>query len=281
MSNFIDKAIKAVDDSVFTKQDLRMTVLIHNCSGVLPDNPAEVGYLRDSSLLQSDLVLVGLQEIVEMKSKNLRNMFTNENNKQTRSWEDFFKKHLPEFLVIGNANMLGLMTLILVKRSTEDRFEISLEKSAKNKLGFMNLLANKGFVAITIKVNYESILLANCHFEAGNSKENYYRRVEHLSAALATFQSKLAPNLAFIFGDMNFRSELTANEFERILIDLDKAENQVSLLERFREADQLRTYMTTESLTAFGVFEAPIEFRPTYKFIPNTGRYNPTQAPSW
>lgn len=285
VSHFIDKAIRAVDSTVFSVQDLKLTILIHNCAGTIPDNPAEVGYLRDPTLLSSDLVLVGLQEIVEMKSKNLRSMFTNENNKQTQGWADFFHTCLPEFLVLGGGNMLGLQTLLLVSRSTEDRFEISLEKQTRNKMGFMNLLANKGFVALTLKVNYDSILLANCHFEAGNSKENYYRRVEHLTAALSPFLSpflsKSAPSLGFVFGDMNFRCDLPQQDFERLLIDMDHPGNQAGVIGRLLEADQLRQYMTAESLMAFGVFEHPIDFRPTYKLVPRTSRYQPTQAPSW
>lgn len=281
ISHFIERAIKSSKKELFTTQELKMAVIIHNCAGTVPESPGALYYLNDKEILDSDLIIIGLQEIVEMKSKNLQKMFTNDNSEQTSEWDLFFEKALPQYFLLGSSSMLGLMTLILVKKTLGDRFEISLEKSAKNKLGFMNLLANKGFLALRLKINHELVLLANCHFQAGNTKDDYYRRIEHLKAALAQFESKSPPRLSLVFGDMNFRTDVPPGELERCLTDINRQENEKAVKAKMLQYDQLTLFFEQEKLRERGINEALIDFMPSYKYIPNTLSYAFQQSPSW
>ena len=279
--NFLKKIIRNCDESIFEKQEISVCVLTHNCSGVIPNSSNELGYIKNPKINSSEVLIIGLQEILEMKSKNLKSIMTNENNKQTKDWENFFKSELKEFVLIGSKNMLGLMILVLVKKSVSDKFEITLEKATRNRLGFMNILANKGFVSLTLKINYDRISLINCHFESGNSKDDFYKRVEQLRMVLGHFQQNLLSPMSFVFGDMNFRCDISGGDLDNIFIDIEKPVNETIMIARMSPFDQLRNYMNHEELGKIGVYEGEIGFLPSYKMVPNSGTYNSQQVPGW
>lgn len=281
LSIFISKIIQRANQAIFTTKNVQISLITHNCSGVVPTSSAELDYLFNQKVRSSDILVINLQEILEMKSKNIKNIVTNENNKETIFWENFFIKHLSDFMLIGSSSMLGLMMLIFVNKKIENKIEITLDKAIKNKLGFMNVFANKGFISLKLKIDYESITLFNCHFESGNSKEDYYKRIEHLNSVFNQLLSKTKSPVGFISGDLNFRNICSTTELEKILVDLDNDNNRSRIVEKLSEFDQLQTFFKNEDLNKRGIYEPKINFLPTYKLIPQSGRYNSQQILSW
>ena len=56
------------------KKKLKFTVITHNCSGYFPDLEKDIEAVHYPNIVeeyQSDIVIIGLQEIVEMKTHNL------------------------------------------------------------------------------------------------------------------------------------------------------------------------------------------------------------------
>ena len=266
----------------FVQQKLRVGLVTHNCCGNLPESAKAVSYLRHPGLLASDLLFVGLQEILEMKSKNLRSIITNENDKQVRDWVDFFTRELRDFVLIGMSEMLGLLLLVLVRKDAGDRFDVTLEKRAHNKFGFMNMLANKGFLSLRLKVNFESVTLVNCHLQSGNSRDDLAKRVEQLRTIVDHFDKARAHVVSFVLGDTNFRCELPGTEGAKPdgpgLPAKAFDGTDVMALAPF---DQLRNFFASESLNDWHLFEEPIRFPPSFKFVTGTSEYSSLQTPSW
>lgn len=107
---------------------------------------------------------------------------------------------------------------------------------------------------------------AAMHLSAFEGGYYYNRRVQNLQTIMRALDfgdgfGFLKPRAhAFILGDLNFRAKQTET---------------FSL-----ENDELSAGMANNELLA-GFTEHKIDFAPTYKFFPNTTRYNTKRAPSW
>lgn len=77
-----------------------------------------------------------------MKGKNLTNIVTNFNQDTVESWMDFFKTKT-DYYIIGQASILGLMMVVLLKKSAK-HIHVNIVEHQLIKLGFMNIAANKG-----------------------------------------------------------------------------------------------------------------------------------------
>lgn len=64
--------------------------------------------------------------------------------------------------------MLGLLTVIFLKKEKKNIFNVNVINHQLIKLGKFGM-ANKGGIYIELKINGEEIALINCHLEAGNS----------------------------------------------------------------------------------------------------------------
>ena len=135
--------------------------------------------------------------------------------------------------------------------------------------------------ALKLKISYDSVTLINCHLQSGNSKDDFYKRIEQLKSILVHFDNKANCPLSFVFGDMNFRCDLPNSEFQKILLDIDQAEQEEKISTRLAQFDQLRNYFSSEKLNDWNIFEEKIAFLPSYKLIPQSGIYNCQQSPSW
>lgn len=77
---------------MFEQSSISVGFLIHNCSGFKPTYENDIhrfGYHEDESLKNSDILIVGLQEILAMKPKNLRNILLEDNYEYKNLWRKF------------------------------------------------------------------------------------------------------------------------------------------------------------------------------------------------
>lgn len=154
---------------------------------------------------------------------------------------------------------------------------------------------NKGSVAMRFRIDQTTFAFLNCHLESGEG--NVLKRLDMLKTILkeAFTEKKFAPdtahhNIAFIFGDLNFRIGMTNHElrdqiklrnydfikqYDELLIIknqvIQKKTGQYSLL-----TSEVKQAMDTKEYMAFlqTLSEGDIQFAPTYKFDTGTNDYD-------
>ncbi len=85
---------------IYKNDKLKIAMVTHNCSGIAPDQDVLVNYLEKNEIRESDCIVVCLQEIVEMKGKNLTKIIYNDNERNLNVWNNYLSHHLDEHVVI-------------------------------------------------------------------------------------------------------------------------------------------------------------------------------------
>lgn len=285
LSNTFDKLINQKKLDVFNYHKIQLSIVTHNCSGEVPESLGDLGYANNSEILKSDLIVICLQEIIEMKSKNFRNIVYTNNAEADLAWTQTIKKFFPNFHCVGKSSLLGLMMIILINRRCKAFLELALTKHKSDKLGFMKLLANKGSIFLDLKVNYEKLTVTNCHLEAGNAEKVFNVRIEQLKNIVTFYNTKKIENLGFIAGDMNFRLYMNPFEAEKLIetfLNTDSNTEREEALKKLLEQEKLTQFMKNEHNCLSDFFEYPINFLPSYKKEPGVGDYLfDKQVPSW
>ena len=140
-----------------------------------------------------------------MKSKNFTKIVTNDNEEMVENWCKFFQKKLNKYLIVARVSMLGLLTVVFLKKEVKNIFNVNIVKHQLIKLGKFGM-ANKGGIYVELKINGEEIGLINCHLEAGNKQEKNKKRFKALVEFYNMLKKKDNLTGAFIFGDMNFKN---------------------------------------------------------------------------
>jgi hypothetical protein len=283
ITRIYDKIIKKRNLAVFNYHEIQLSVITHNCSGETPKEAFELGYANNKEILQSDLLVICLQEIIEMKSKNIKSILYNYNGDTENIWTDILKRFFPDFYFVGKVSLVGLMVAILINKKCKSFLELSLEKHKSDKLGFMKLLANKGSIFLDLKVNYEKVTISNSHLDAGNSEKQHLSRIDQLKNIINIYKTKKSANVGFIVGDMNFRLNLNPFDVQYLIEECihnpQRSEITVNELLKGDKFTQMLAYQTDD---ISDVFEFPIKFLPSYKKFPGTKEYNfEKQIPSW
>ncbi|PIL29893.1 hypothetical protein GSI_08102 [Ganoderma sinense ZZ0214-1] len=166
--------------------------------------------------------------------------------------------------------MMGLYLAVFVHREARP-FVRGMSKSAVTTGLIGGRVGNKGGVGVSVNLDGTTLLFINAHLAAHEGKVN------HRLADLAKIKAELAvddflsPNdprfmaeditdrfdVAFIFGDLNFRLDLTRLHADWLI--------SRKAYEQALEFDQLRKVMAIgDSFEGFN--EAPIQFPPTFKY---------------
>jgi len=285
LSAVFDKLISQRKMEVFNYHKVQLTIVSHNCSGEFPESIEDLGYAKNPEILKSDLILICLQEIIEMKSKNFRNIVYTNNVDADQGWTQTIKKFFPDFHCVGKSSLLGLMMIILINKRCKAFLELALAKHKSDKLGFMKLLANKGSIFLDLKVNYEKLTFTNCHLEAGNAEKVFNVRIEQLKNIVSFYNTKKIENLGFIVGDMNFRLHISPFEAESLIetfLNTESNDEREGALKKLLEQEKLTQFMKSEHNCLSDFFEYPITFLPSYKKEAGVGDYMfDKQVPSW
>ena len=237
----------------------------------------------------ADLVVLGLQEIVDLESASnnarilinansqsgtttTRSSNTNDDHpNQVQQWIDAALEFLPEHFVVAQKNMVGLLLVVFLKNSLNANQRHVAIDTVKN--GLNGLHGNKGAIAVRLILDDTSICLINCHLAAGQTQ------VSARDADVANvLKSSAFPRMAqsegrfmaddglmigdceqiILFGDLNYRINLTREIAEQMMIDAD----YTALLEH----DQCRLNSSNPLHPLRSFMEAPPTFAPTYKY---------------
>lgn len=282
ISKFFEQVIRARSLNVFSEHETKICLITHNCGGQIPKELSQVGYASNPEILQSDLVILSLQEIIEMKYRNFKSIFWKHDEQAESSWIKFMPVLFPDFICVGNVSLAGLMIITLVNKKCKAFLEISLEKQKTDHMGFMNLLPNKGYIFLDLKINYERMKISNNHFEAGNSEKEHKVRVDQINKVVEVYEMKRYSNVGFICGDLNFRLNIDSLAAQELLISCKKQpEMQQSIIDQLLKHDRFSKMLAPDGQLK-NVYEFPIKFLPTYKKKMGSNEYNSDkQIPAW
>ena len=283
----IRQLINKYNIDIFSHQNIIISFITHNCGGLPKDEDLGnlIKYGNIEEIKNSSVVIIGLQEIVEMKGKNFGKIITNDNGEVLEKWIGAIRHCFEDFHVIGFSSMLGLVLIVLQNVKSINQLEIRPFKKKLIKQGFMSF-ANKGGVFLGLKINYENFGIFNCHLASGTKKTSFKKRMENLSGLEDYLDEKQNLSLKFIMGDFNFRNQLDINDFHLFFSDY-KSQKQTyiknEILDKIKEGDEFQEVKHDTNLIK-GYIENPIEFLPSYKWKKNDDVYNFQEGkriPSW
>ena len=289
ISKYYKKIISTSHYSLHKTQPMNIAIITHNCGGTIFDMDIinDIYYHQLDQVKSSDLVIIGLQEIIEMKSKNWSKIISNNNEDSLKEWIDNLTRCFEDFEIVTNVSMLGLLSIVLLRKSMVDFFDIAVFEHEQIKMGLMNM-ANKGGLFLRLKINFEHIGIFNCHLAAGFNTKSYMKRQENLLGLANYLELQKDLTLSFILGDMNFRTSVTCSEAEKLIsqyIKDDPTGENIMHLQQLLKSDELIEYMKYSKGTVLERFvEAPITFVPSYKWVIGKNVYNydnEKKAPSW
>ena len=229
-----------------------------------------------------DIIIVGLEEIVELDFYNILSITTNEDsvNNWTNNITSTINSLYPyTFRQISTLNLVGIYCIIFAQSHLKEDIEITETKVVKT--GLFGTLGNKGYLISNLKI-FKSIEISFAvgHFEAGQNSND--ERISTLKQILNTKYEKGGnkkfknSDIWIILGDMNFRIETS---FEKSFEMIQRRE-----FEKLYQYDQLYLCRLNDG-GLIEVNEAKINFTPTYKYISGSNNYlndiENLRTPSW
>ncbi|GMM38808.1 phosphoinositide 5-phosphatase [Saccharomycopsis crataegensis] len=197
--------------------------------------------------------------------------------------------HDVDFTLITKAH-IGAIGLLVISDSPQN---IKSIRKADSSCGYFRS-SLKGGCGVRLTLTHEDdeteFTFVSCHLNANEGTEKYNRRNQDFYDIVRSMDfgdewSVLKPDShCFIMGDLNYRA--TANIFKTdSSTTKDQAESAADTLlltsfKNLEEVDEL-TCARNANQVFWGFDEAPIKFRPTYKFFEGTAKYNSKRIPSW
>ena len=213
----------------FEVKNLTMCLYTHNVSGFMPteDSQSQFHYLFSPQCRSHDMLIVSLQEVILMKTKNLKDIIWEGSNVEARvAWKALLAKHLPEFDVYFAKQLCGLLTILLFKKEIKSKFSVKILESDSIKMGKFNL-ANKGSIMLRLRINHENIVFFNSHLTSGTDEGSYIKRAKNLTSLLDAYRESPPAQLAFFSGDLNFRVQASLSEAVSFLAKIEEINRQL------------------------------------------------------
>lgn len=243
-----------------------------NCGKAL-QSPEQVSKLASQALKSAkyDLIAFGFQEICPI----MEGCFAD------------YRQYLTPILAgldsvlsesYQQVDVVALGAILLVVYASPD-VTIATKTSATARCGMLKS-GLKGGVGLRFKASHNGatreFTIVTAHLAANEGmllarNHNYYELVTRLD--FGDGYGAYKPGSHFVFmGDLNYRALQEVN---------DEDVNEETVGERLRVAGDELTKEMNQGRVLYGLEEAPIDFKPTYKFFPNTETYNTKRIPSW
>ena len=170
---------------------------------------------------QPDIYCIGFQEIVPLTTENV---LLSADERNSRLWERHIQKVISPpgasdpYVLVKSRQLVGVLLLVFVRK--RHIHHVRDMASALVKLGYGGYTANKGAVGLRFRV-YNTFLCFVCgHLAAGQSNVEQRNKDWRDVLQNMNFGSSrrnryiLDHEIAFFFGDFNYRVSLTRAEVE-------------------------------------------------------------------
>ncbi|EGG25255.1 inositol 5-phosphatase [Cavenderia fasciculata] len=226
-----------------------------------------------------DVVVIGLQEIVDMKASSIvkATAADKNNNKENayHPWKHDIEQTLSlstggtKYVKVMSKVLVGIMLLVYVK---EEHAPFVEEKHGqKVACGAMGI-GNKGGVGIRFQIYKTGFCFINTHMAAGPSHERMERREKDFKKIqMMSFDNHLSPldhECLIWCGDLNYRIDLGQNEAKQLIFN--------KQWQTLHAADQLLNERRAGRVF-IGFQEQPLTFPPTYKYDVGTSVYDTSE----
>lgn len=147
----------------------------YNLNGKLPGRESLDSWLMSRCVAQSDLIIIGVQELIEL---NAGAYISADTDKIRLVWESAIFRGLNKnastpYVILRSIHLVALGIFAFASSSEVPSIR-SLETCSGNthimkvKTGLMGMAANKGGIGISLMYNDTSIAFVTAHFAAGN-----------------------------------------------------------------------------------------------------------------
>jgi hypothetical protein len=266
------------DESMVTKIKTKITVISWNVAGFSPKEPKQIEGLLGcfDKFNMPDIISIGLQEVVELKSSNIARFFTS-NSKENDDWvrciTEIVKILDPNYSVLGYQRMVGLFSLTLIHNHFQKNiFGLGIKEV---KTGFMGIVGNKGSVITSLKISDSLIHFCNTHLPSGDSVGKRASCVEDL---YKEFCENQICDAFFLFGDLNFRVQMDLLIYRNVMEDF-KLSNPAIDFAALMAKDEVK--LNLHPCLNDNFKEAPLPQAPTYRLLRNTDTYTDDRVASW
>lgn len=265
-------------EKMFDKIKTKISVISWNVAGFSPEDPSQIEGLLgcfDKDNLP-DIISIGLQEVVELKSSNIARFFTN-NSKENDDWvrciEEVLAKLDPNYVKICYQRMVGLFSLTLVHKSfMKNIYNLGISEV---KTGFMGIVGNKGSVITSLRVCDSLVHFCNTHLPSGDSVGKRASCVEDLYKEFCVQQKCDA---FFLFGDLNLRVQMDLLIYKNMMEDF-KLNNPDIDFPSLMSKDEVKLNLHPCLTDNFS--EAPLPKAPTYRLVKNSDIFCEDRVASW
>lgn len=130
-------------------------------------------------ILQNDIIILGVQEIVEVKSKNYKKFVFGADKDYTKL-SSYLNEKFVDFDLFFEKFIGPIGLYIFVKKSKKEFIDLQILKVHKVKLGFMGFVASKGIMGIELLINNTKHVFFNAHLAAGEKEKDFEYRKNNL-----------------------------------------------------------------------------------------------------
>ena len=254
---------------------LKILCITWNVAGIPSDNKYNIADLFKKNIFYQnnqspDIIIIGMQEIVELDIFNILTITTNEDS--VENWTENIISTLNDiypytYKKSSILHLIGIYCICFIKSQYKDKIDIFNTNIIKT--GLFGNLGNKGYITLSIKYDKKYIIsFAVCHLEAGQNSID--ERIDTLKQILDTkinnYSEQKFKNSDYwiVLGDLNFRIDTSfETAFEMI-----KSKQYNNLI----KYDQFYRYGKRDREMAIFT-EGTINFAPTYKYVPGSNNY--------
>lgn len=140
-------------------------------------NPKE--YWDYEQIKNNDIIVFGVQEIVEVKSKNYKKFMFGADKEYT-ILTDYLTKGFPDFENFYSEFHGPIGLIIFIKKEKKEQIDLHVLKTHRVKLGFMGFVANKGIIGCELMINNTKHVFFNGHLAAGEKEKDLAYRISNL-----------------------------------------------------------------------------------------------------
>ncbi|TIC04091.1 DNase I-like protein [Wallemia mellicola] len=242
----------------------------YNVAGQIPTEDI-LPWLFPEGSEEPDIIVVGFQELVQLTPQQI--MSTDTFPRQI--WERFILETLKsrqdktdEYIILRSEQVVGLALIVLIKQGLSK--SIRSVEGAQKKTGLKGMSGNKGAAAIRLQYEDSTFCFIASHMAAGHSNiEERNNDYFTISNGLQFLKGKVPEdhdNIVWV-GDFNYRIDLPYETATSLAYN----DNYEELLSN----DQLPRAMSRGIFK--GYEEAPILFRPTYRYNFNSDVYDTSE----